>query len=132
MIMLWKSSIGSELFRKLHFLVVFLKNRKSSKNDKFVDDGAPALRVIRAGTRLTVYRALLWLVELTPVALKSNTGAPLASWNPKNVELFIIFEVFLSEVMHSFIMKNAVGIFRGSSWKIMPMRRHYMNLLDES
>ena len=32
--------------------------KKSRKNEKLVVEGAPALRSIRAGIRLTVYRAL--------------------------------------------------------------------------
>ena len=44
-------------------VVIFWRNvikRKNQKNDKFVAEGVPALRVVRAGTKLTVPRALLW------------------------------------------------------------------------
>ena len=40
------------------FLSKFRKFRKFSKNDNSIEGGAPAPRVIRAGTRLTVHRSL--------------------------------------------------------------------------
>ena len=59
-----KSSIGFSGFEKLTFLVEISKISKIlEKNDKTIEGGAPALRVIRAGTRLTVHRSLPWLVE---------------------------------------------------------------------
>ena len=57
--MLRKSSIGSELFGKVQLLVEIPKilgNLEIIIN--FFEGGAPALRVIRAGTRLTVHRSL--------------------------------------------------------------------------
>ena len=59
MIMLGESSIGFSGFEKLTFLVEISKISKIlEKNDNFIEGGAPALRVIRAGTRLTVHRSL--------------------------------------------------------------------------
>ena len=52
-----KSSIGFSGFEKFRFLMKILKIRKISKIWKN-EEGAPALRVIRAGTRLTVHRSL--------------------------------------------------------------------------
>ena len=57
--MLRKSSIWCKLFSKGHILVknsIFLKNHEKKK--KSIEGGVPALRVIRAGTRLTVHRSL--------------------------------------------------------------------------
>ena len=56
--MLRKSSIGSELFRKCSIFVEIPKIPKTHENSKIMEGGAPALRVIRAGTRLTVHRSL--------------------------------------------------------------------------
>ena len=57
--MLVKSSVGFSGFQKLTFSVEIPKNLKNiKKHEKFVDEGDPALRVIRAGTMLAVYRVL--------------------------------------------------------------------------
>ena len=53
-----KSSIGFSGFEKLTFLVEILKFSKISEISNVFEEGAPALRVIRAGTRLTVHRSL--------------------------------------------------------------------------
>ena len=53
-----KSSIGFSGFEKLTFLIEILKIFEISKISKNFERGAPALRVIRAGTRLTVHRSL--------------------------------------------------------------------------
>ena len=53
-----KSSIGFSGFEKLIFLVEISKFPKISKIAKEIEGGAPALRVIRAGIRLTVHRSL--------------------------------------------------------------------------
>ena len=46
-------------FQKLVFLVEISKiSKKIRKNDNSLEGTAPALRVIRAGTRLTVHRSL--------------------------------------------------------------------------
>ena len=62
--MLRKSSIGSELFGKVQLLAEIskiYKNLEILRN--FVEGGTPALRSIRAGTRLTVHRSLpYWCV----------------------------------------------------------------------
>ena len=58
MIMPEKSSIGFSGFEKLIFLVKISKFYKIPKISKIFEGGAPALRVIRAGTRLTVHRSL--------------------------------------------------------------------------
>ena len=58
MIMPWKISIGSGGFRKLSFLIEISKVLNILEKMKNVEEGAPALRVIRAGTRLMVHRAL--------------------------------------------------------------------------
>ena len=54
----WKSSIGSKLFPKVQNLVEISKISKNLKISKILSGEAPALRVIRAGTRLTVHRSL--------------------------------------------------------------------------
>ena len=57
-----KSSIGFSGFEKMTFLVEILKiSEMLEKNYKSIEGGAPALRVIRAGTRLTVHRSLPYL-----------------------------------------------------------------------
>ena len=53
-----KSSIGFSGFEKLTFLVEILFFSKISKISKKNEGGDPALRVIRAGIRLTVHRSL--------------------------------------------------------------------------
>ena len=53
-----KSSIEFSGFEKLTFFVEISKFSEISKNLKIFEGGAPALRVIRAGTRLTVHRSL--------------------------------------------------------------------------
>ena len=53
-----KSSIGFELFQKLQICLFSNILNMFNKNTNLSREGAPALRVIRAGTRLTVYRAL--------------------------------------------------------------------------
>ena len=53
-----KSSIGFSGFEKLTFLVEISKFSKISEIPKKIQGSAPALRVIRAGTRLTVHRSL--------------------------------------------------------------------------
>ena len=53
-----KSSIDSGHFKSWYFWSKLRKFRKFSKNDNSIEKGAPALRVIRAGTRLTVHRSL--------------------------------------------------------------------------
>ena len=58
MIMSRKSSMASSDSQKLFFFVKILKIKKCRKNDTSAEEGALALRVIRAGTRLTVHRAL--------------------------------------------------------------------------
>ena len=58
-----KSSIGFSGFEKLTFFVEISKFSEISKNLKIFEGGAPALRVIRAGTRLTVHRSLPVLVR---------------------------------------------------------------------
>ena len=46
-------------FSKVRNLAKILKNLKNLEiSENFVEGGAPALRVIRAGTRLTVHRSL--------------------------------------------------------------------------
>ena len=62
MIISLKSSIGSESFQKVVVWVEISRNRFFENNRKW-SRGAPALRVIRAGTRLTVYRALPLLYQ---------------------------------------------------------------------
>ena len=69
-----KSSIGFSGFEKLAFLVEVSKFSEMSKISENSEGGAPALRVIRAGTRLTVHRSLPWLVEWKYSSFsKSNT-----------------------------------------------------------
>ena len=58
MTMLEKSFIGFSGFEKLTFLVEISKFPEISKISKKIEGGAPALQVIRAGTRLTVHRSL--------------------------------------------------------------------------
>ena len=53
-----KSSIGFSGFEKLTFLVEISKFSKILEISRFFEEHAPALRVIRAGTRLTVHRSL--------------------------------------------------------------------------
>ena len=54
-----KSLIGAELFRKVHFFGQNSGNVENfRKDDNSIEGGAPDLRVIRAGTRLTVHRSL--------------------------------------------------------------------------
>ena len=53
-----KSSIGFSGFEKLIFLVEISNFSAISEISKIFEGGAPALRVIRAGTRLTVHRSL--------------------------------------------------------------------------
>ena len=45
-------------FQKLIFLIEISKILKFLENSNFFEGGAPALRVIRAGTWLTVHRSL--------------------------------------------------------------------------
>ena len=56
--MLGKNSIWCKRFQKFEILSKFRKFQKISKFWKNVEGCAPALRVIRAGTRLTVHRSL--------------------------------------------------------------------------
>ena len=58
MIMQGKSSIGFSGLEKFDFLVKISKISKNLKNLKNSSREAPALRVMRAGTRLTVHRSL--------------------------------------------------------------------------
>ena len=61
----WKNTIFGRNFE------IFEKSRNF---EKIAEGGAPALRVIRAGTRLTVHRSLPWLVEWKYSSLsKRNT-----------------------------------------------------------
>ena len=53
-----KSSIGAKLFPKVEILVEISKISKNLEILKEIKGCAPALRVIRAGTRLTVHRSL--------------------------------------------------------------------------
>ena len=53
-----KSSIDSGGSKKLSFLVEISRKMKNLKKYEIVEKGAPALRVIQAGTRLTVHRSL--------------------------------------------------------------------------
>ena len=46
------------MFRKVEILVEISIFLKKSKFEKKIEKGAPALRVIRAGIRLTVHRSL--------------------------------------------------------------------------
>ena len=75
-----KSSIGFSGLEKSTFLVEISIFSKISKISKILKRDAPALRVIRAGTRLTVHRSLpvrkQWLVEWKYSSFsKSNTEA---------------------------------------------------------
>ena len=76
----WKRSIDSRGLEKLSFLVEISKIQKNRKNDKFVEEGAPALRIIRAGTRLTVYRALPLSAAKCIVARGTTLPACLWFW----------------------------------------------------
>ena len=58
---IWKfqNSIESKLFQKLKMQISFLFEKLNfAKNAKIIAGGAPALRVPRAETWLTVYRSL--------------------------------------------------------------------------
>ena len=55
-----KSSSGFSGLEKLTFFVEISKISKKIENAEIVEGGAAALQVIRAGTWLTVHRALPW------------------------------------------------------------------------
>ena len=61
--------------------------------------GAPALRVTRAETRLTVYRSLPYGCRVQLVG------------GPKNVELFVTLSAFLFKVVNSFFTVLVIRIF---------------------
>ena len=53
-----KISIGSKFLKVVIFCENFGNFEKIGKSENFNEGGFPALRVIRAGTRLTVHRSL--------------------------------------------------------------------------
>ena len=66
MIMLRRSSIGAELVSKVQNLVEISKISKNTEILKILSMGVPALRVIRAGTWLTVHRSLSYWCKRKP------------------------------------------------------------------
>ena len=79
-------------------MVRFLKISNFLENDS---GGAPALRVPRAVTRLTVHRSLPYGCSWQLVGCQ------------KNVDLFVISGAFFVEVMRSFILILSICIFPG-------------------
>ena len=72
--MSWKSSIGFSGFEKLTFLVEISQNFNFFEK---IEGGVPALRVIRAGTWLTVHRSLPYRTavnwrHLGPAKIRDN------------------------------------------------------------
>ena len=69
MIMRWKSSVDSCGFEKLQLLLDISICLESLENNKFVEERAPALRFIRAGTRLTFTARCHKLCKSSPLGV---------------------------------------------------------------
>ena len=87
-----KSSIGFSGFEKLTFLVEISKFSEISRICENFERGAPALRVIRAGTRLTVHRSLLYSSfsksNSETVLSRADLGPhKMMNYRPKMIEL---------------------------------------------
>ena len=101
MTILGKSSIWCNFFQKFEIWSKSWKIRKILKFWNFVEGGAPALRVIRAGTRLTVHRSL-------PYRTAVNWPGPGPAHIYKNGRRFYVFsDVLYYELLVCYIQSSS-------------------------